>query len=262
MINLIIRRIVVAAATIVVMSVAFTGVVRATPIIETGYNLFETTPGSTFYFGPPVPNQQFVSFDGNPLVLFDFGDGPVDTGSTDTIIERKEVADLTSGSDTIDIEIVALSLKSVSPVDLGFGAGLEDIFIELNTSSSSVQSTMTIYDAGDVVPHGTFDSLLNFSFDVIGSIGGLYATLDKTITAINQEWSQGPTGTLVYDGVNHHLNSVDESNDFWAEGIVTHDDGAGTMIHRARSTNIPEPGIFLLVGIGLAGMAIRSRKKR
>ena len=260
MINLI-RRIFVATAIIVVMSVTFTGVARATIIIETGYNLFQTTPGSTFYFGSPVPNQQFVDFEGNPLDIFDFGDGPVDVGMTDTIIERKEVADLTSGSDTIDIEIVGLSLKSVSPVDLGFGAGFEDIFIELNTSSSSMQSTMTIFDVGEGEPHGAFDSLLNFSFDVIGSLGGLYATLDKTIIATNQEWSHGPTGSLMYDGVNHHLNSVDKSNDFWADGIVIHDDGEGTMIHKAKSTSIPEPGIALLVGIGLVGMAIRSLKK-
>ena len=37
--------------------------------------------------------------------------------------------------DTIDIELVALSLVSVGPVDLGFGAGFEELFITLNTSS-------------------------------------------------------------------------------------------------------------------------------
>ena len=69
-------------------------------------------------------------------------------------------------------------------MDLGFGAGFEDLHIDLNTSSPSSQSTMTITDTGEGQPHGTFDSTLNFSFDVTGSVGGFYATIEKTVEVI------------------------------------------------------------------------------
>lgn len=125
------RRLVTTAALAAMLCMTSAGVAQATTTIDTGFNLFETQPVSQFFFFAPVPNPQFVDFEGDPLSCFDFGDGNgcVGVGPTDTIIERVQLADLGSGSDTIDIEIVALSLVSVGPVDLGFGAGFEDLTI-------------------------------------------------------------------------------------------------------------------------------------
>ena len=237
---------------------AFTGASQSATIIDPGFNLFETQPVSKFFFGPPVPNQQFVDFEGNQLGTFDFGDGngPVNVGNTDTIVERKEEADIGGGSDTIDIELVALSLVSVAPVDLGFGAGFEDLFINLNTSSPSVQSKMTIFDTG------VFDSILNFSFDVTGSVGGFYATIEKTLEASNQNWQHEPNSELQIFGVNHLLNGFDETNDFWANGLVIHDDGSDTAIHSARMATIPLPAAFplFLGAFGFLGLLGRRRR--
>ncbi len=88
-----------------------------------------------------------MDFEGVPLGIVDLGSGPVVVGDADTIIERLQTADLSGGAAAIDI--VALSLQSVDPVDLGFGAGFEFITIELTTSSPSVQSTMNIQDSGE-----------------------------------------------------------------------------------------------------------------
>ncbi len=246
---------------IAALSILFAGSVQATTIINPGFNLFHTEPGSSFFFGNPVPNTQFVDFEGDPFGIFDFGDGNglVFVSDTDTIVERIQPANLGGGSDTIDIEIVALQLVSIAPVDLGFGAGFEDIFIGLNTSSPSFQSTMTITDTGEGQPHGAFDSTLNFSFDVTGSIGGFYATLEKTITATNQDWQHEPTGSLLIGGINHLLNTFDETNDFWPDGLVIHDDGTDTAIHKTRAT--PEPTSLALLVVGGLGIAWRRRKR-
>ena len=190
-----------------------------------------------------MPNPQVVDFEGVPLGIVDLGSGPVVVGDADTIIERLQAADLSGGSATIDIEIVALSLQSVDPVDLGFGAGFEFITIELNTSSPSVQSTMTIQDSGEGSPHGTFDSTLNFTFDVVGSVGGFYGTQGKTLDALNNSWRHSPTGALLVSGINTLLNGLNSSNDIWPIDVVVHDDGFGTAIHRVFPADFipPEP---------------------
>ena len=283
------KRLLAASAVIAALSMTFAGDARGTSIVDPGFNLFQTTPVTAFFFGAPVPNPQFVDLEGIPLGTFDFGSGPIGVPLADTIIERMQFANLGGGSDTIDIELVALSLVSTTPIDLGFGAGFEDIFITLNTSSPSIQSTMTILDTGEGQPHGTFESLLNFSFDVTGSVGGFYVTLEKTIEttpavhvandahalvehvggdahAPDQHhllWQHEPTGTQpqLINGVNHLLNTVNESKDFWPDGFVIHDDGTGTAIHTAVAAPIPEPHSAVLFGIGALVVGVALRKK-
>lgn len=250
-------------AATALLSLTFAGVAGASTDIAPGYDLFKTEAGSTFFFAT-VPNPQFVDFEGVPFGSFDFGGGPVPTDDTDTIVERIQLADLSGGPATIDIEIVALSLQSVDPVDFGFGAGFETIFITLNTSSPSTQSQMTIQSGGEGSPHGTFDSSLNLRFDVTGSVGGFYATVEKTIDATNETWQHAPTTLLQIPLVNHNLNGSDTSNDFWATGLVSHDDGAGTAIHNVVSAGPPikvpaltSLGALLVGGLMTLGIAYR-----
>jgi hypothetical protein len=186
--------------------------------VDAGFDLFVTNPASRFIFDT-IPNPQFVFFQSNPLGTFDFGSGPISVGDADTIVERTQLADLLGGSDTVDIELVALSLVSVDPVDLGFGAGFEDVFLRLNTSSPSIQSTRTIFDTGEGDPHGTFDSTRNVTLDVVGSVGGFYGFFETTSTSSGNRWRHEP-GATVINGVNHLLNGVDESADFWPTALV------------------------------------------
>jgi hypothetical protein len=215
----------------------------ATTIIDPGFDLF-TTQNSRFNF-ETVPNPQSVDFEGAPLGCYDFGDGCVDVGLTDTIVKRIELADLSGGSDTINIDLVALSLVSVAPIDLGFGAGFENLRITLNTNSPSLQSTMTIFDTGEGQPHGTFDSVLNFSYDVTGSVGGFYATIEETFNSEGNEWQ-------------HATND----DDFLPSGLVVYTSTFDNLLSvSAVMAPIPEPSGVLLFSVGMlvVGRALRRR---
>src|SRR5688572_2677905 len=86
---------------------------QADYIVLEGYDLFQSTRKTTF---------GGVNFQGVPLGSFDFGSGPEKTWSTDTIMQRKQAADTGGSPGTappIDIEFVALQLRSVAPVDFG-----------------------------------------------------------------------------------------------------------------------------------------------
>ena len=247
----------VLSAALVALSVALPGVGKAAQIVHDGFDLFRTVPPASFDFNT-VPNPQVVDFEGLPLGCFDFGGGCVNTDVTDTIVERLDTTiDLDGGlSDIIDIEIVALSLVSIDPVDLGFGAGFEDLFITLNTSSPSFQSTMTIFDDFAAVAgrEGIFDSELNFSFDVTGSVGGFYATIEQTFNSTGTEWTHDPQAfDFTIDGINHNLNAGSPDQDFFLS--------AGEVLHTGPHpvVNTPEPGTGLLLGVGLLGLAFTRR---
>ena len=102
--------------------------------IRAGFDLFQTEPG-TGLFG--VGTSPDIPFAGVPFLTFDFGGavGVQDIGNTDTIVERKQDAGPT-GPSTIPIELVALSLQSLDPVDLSTLGGprvSEIIFVTLQS---------------------------------------------------------------------------------------------------------------------------------
>ncbi len=83
------------------------------------------------------------------------------------------------------------------------------------------------------------------------------ATIENTFTRNGNDWQHSPSGGPVIDGVNHQLNTTDETEDFWASGVVQHDTGGGT--HLVAN---PEPGTGLLLGLGLLGLASTRRRGR
>jgi hypothetical protein len=130
-----------------------------------GVDLFQTPPGSTYqdFSGTPIPAGFFdpgsdpfsgvVFLEGNPPLLtvppFAYG-GPGCPPCADTVVERKEVATIgpvCPSSDTIDIEIVALSLTSSSPITVTYSAGspeLWDVDVCLSTALPQPIGSMTI----------------------------------------------------------------------------------------------------------------------
>ncbi|MBI2526216.1 MAG: hypothetical protein HYV93_09565 [Candidatus Rokubacteria bacterium] len=222
----------------------------AGPTVDPGWDLFTTTPVTTF---------GGVPFVGAPLGSFDFGSGPMPTGTTDTIVERLDQA--TVGSATIPTELVALHLMSAVPVD--FGLGLDVYFITLQGERGGPASVgrMTISGlAAEGNPHGTFDSFFDVFFDVRkGATSGPIALSDTLrLTSTGTPWDhEPPPGALEITGVNTFLNGTDREADFWPIGAVQeqHPSGAIHTVVLTPRLPVPGPGGLVLLGLGLLAVA-------
>ncbi len=148
----------------------------ATDTVQAGYDLLETDGNNTSmdFINAPIPADFFgpgsdpftssVPLEGVPFDSFDPGTGAV-TGlsPTDTIVERLQDAGPTGFPDTIDIEIVALELKSVSPITVTFNGGQDpeiwDLEVQVPPNDpNQVIGSMTVRHEG--ANGGTFDAVL------------------------------------------------------------------------------------------------------
>jgi len=148
--------------------------------IPPGYDLFVSDPAETHhvlqlpanFFAPGSnPFNEVVEFAGVPLETF-MGFG---VGDADTIVQRPEAAN-PNPTDTVEIELVALSLVSVQPIYVTGGAGcgqLWDVHTTVSPTKPS-QGEMTINQ------NGTFDSRLEvYPYLTFTSLeGGCTRTLD------------------------------------------------------------------------------------
>ena len=242
------------------------GVARGAIIVEPGFDLFESGAGTTF-LGLP--------FTGVPLGTFDFGGliGVKNTGTTDTIVQRLTPASvpLAPALDTIDIEMVALQLVSIAPVDVGAGFDFHYITLQVNRGVGDPPPgppTLGMMDITfDDPAGGSFGSFLDVFFDFrIGAVDGPILNLPGnpflipdflTLTSTAVPWDRTPRPfALEIEGVNSLLNGVDTSGDFWASAFVeTHPSGA---MHSVQSA-VPAPGSIALLALG--GLLARRRRR-
>ncbi len=232
----------VLAVGLVVLSVA---PARAA-VVSPGWDLLQTLPGTVFVGAP---------FTGVPLVSYDFGGaiGVQPTGNTDTIVQRLDVASvpLPPGSDTISVELVALNLVSVNLIDLGLG--LDHYYITLQSARGGPTSTGAMTIQFTDAAGGTFDSLLDVFFDVRkgASQGPIALSDDVLLASSGSSWDRDPPpDAVVINGVNHHLNGVDNAEDFWPTGPIR--ETSPTLVHVVGTAQaIPEPAtavIWVLLG--------------
>ena len=120
------------------------------PIVALGTDYLTTAAGSQFN----IPGIGVVNFKGVPLAKM---------GTTDTVVERQEDADLTPGSANIRIQVTKLSLESTAPVtinglscnilvsldplNLGRDIGTMTIIASPPYTSGAFDSTFTLYCA-------------------------------------------------------------------------------------------------------------------
>jgi hypothetical protein len=236
------------------------GVAAASNLVNPGYDLFQTLPGTTFGGAP---------FTGVPIGNFNFGGsiGTKNTGITDTIVQRKDPA--TASSPAISTEMLMLQLMSTVPTN--FGLGVDFYFITLQSARGGPASTgrMTIGfgpEAPPGSPHGTFDSFFDVFFDVRkGALNGPIALSDTLrLTSQGVPWNHfPPAGALQITGVNAFLNGTDRLTDFWPIGPF-HEDHPTGAIHNVTETPLPEPGSLALIAIGALvclGRGILSRRQ-
>ena len=153
-------------------------------VILSGFDFFETDSASTFVNldpdGPGGLSPFSVPLEGKP---FETLTGSGSLWNTDTIVERTQGLNPFSVDDTgtVDIELVALSLKSIAPVDIG--GTLFDIEIlsgNLFGEPSNFLGSMTINHRD---PNGgTFVSILPVSAKLIFTeVGNFFNTFDQPL---------------------------------------------------------------------------------
>lgn len=217
---------------------------KAGPLVLPGYDLFETLSGTAFVGVP---------FEGVPIGTYDFGSGPQKVGTTDTIVQRFDPA--SAPSTTIDIELVALQLKSSVPADFGLGLGTYYITLQSARGGPASLGAMTInFDPrGEVSPHGTFDSFFDVFFDIrLGDLDGPIALSDdERVDSRQNPWSHDPPRP-------NACNPLREENLFPDEDVTE----AGMLArHVAQMARCPDSGATcLLMIMGLSGVICLRRK--
>ena len=185
----------------------------------------------------PADGSSFFDF-GGPIGIVELMGVPLGGGKTDTIVERKEDCTFVAGSCHIDIEMTALSLASIDPVNVG---GFNyDVWVTPFDPDPSL-GEMWIND------DGTFQTVLDVHFETV------FHPLDG-----------GPDiGPIVdwktFDALGIYSLSAAAQGKFVILDAVVHDTGDG----RHTVHPIPEPATAIAsILFGLGGLFGLKRERQ
>jgi len=208
--------------------------------IGPGFDLFATTSGTTVC----LTGIGCIQMVGKPI-------GPF---NTDTIVQRMSgISPFNVGdTGTIPIELVALSLQSVQPVQMGSNFFNVTVTLTPNTVSSG---QMTVNHNG--ANGGTFDSFFDVFFDItLTDIQNPQNTQTQSISdriTGSGTWSHTPPPNYPFD-------PRFPSGGFYP-GALSEGGTNFSLVHNVTPAQTPEPGTLTLFGAGLAGVAMRLRRK-
>jgi PEP-CTERM motif len=240
-------------------------------MILPGFDLFDPLPGTRIL----LPGLGLVPFVGVPLETFDFemGSGPVPTGNTDTVVQRLDRIDAPAPGTEAQSRVLlrAMQLVSESRIDPGFG---EDFYFLTLQAGMLSDGMMAFTEFGGShgpppPPHAFFRYVfINWHFDLRkGSLAGPAVASDtKVLSSAFIPWSHfPPLDAMLITDVNFRLGGMacelgTDCADVFPIGTFVLISPDGTVIPTQTAT-VPEPATAFLVGIGLAGIALRARRR-
>lgn len=203
--------------------------------------------------------------------VVDFIGDPFGPFNADTIVERLQDANLPflGSLDTIDIEMVALSLVSANPIDIGgFGYLIHITEDPILASGGTMTIRHELFFSDDLAnkPEGTYDSFFNLFLDISftpldGGPAIPQFDLDNIdFASTNTFWTHTHDLVPALPGATNFL-LADFNDPSFPLGLVEeiHPDPLGMGLHRAENIMIPAPGSLAL--LGLAGLFARRRRR-
>jgi hypothetical protein len=220
-----------------VLSFGLAGAASAVNPLPAGLDVFATEQPTLFN----IPGVGYTPFEGNPAGLgFSCN---ADMGNADTIIQR--LGDAFAPVDSIPIEIIALSLQSVAPVDIGNGP--ETLFVTLNQDLGGGIATLS----GMPADSGLMNSQLNFAFDLTGSTTGFIATEIVTLAGTAQPWAYGGGGNRVSEACGYLFYTGSP----WTEVHIADNEEKHSVTDALLTTDPPGgPGLGYMGLIALGGI--------
>jgi hypothetical protein len=238
------------------------------PAVALGSDYFVTQPGTHFNFGGGIGDVNLLGL-------------PIGPFNTDTIIQRK--ADAILGGPAIPIQMVALSLKSAAPVNVG--GSFFDVFITLDPANLA-NDTGTMSIAGNTTTGGTFSSAINVFFQAHFAPTGAGSAFDVfnqvNLTSAGTAWGPtAPAGAVIVNGPDDGTAADQQANkhtglictaptgvcevDFFLPTTgtsLTESTSTGNEAHIVRVAVTPEPGTMLLLASALVALGLKLKLRR
>lgn len=250
--------------------------------VKPGRDLWVTGTGSSHdfstgaipagFFGPgSEPFTGIMTLKPNPLISFE---GRA-VGRTDTIVNRTAMADLTPGpSASIPIEVIALSLSSSAPIQVGF-PGPDQLWradvVESPTQASNGSMVITQTNAAGGTYTASMCVFARFTFTRVDGAGGPLVFDAPSCVNISTPnpvpWTHAPrnasapdTGPVIlgYTGDASNLVGSPWTNDFYANTIAEHT-GPHPQVAQVGIPTVSEWGVAALTLLMLTAATIVMR---